>query len=164
MRQAIYILLFLVASAGYSQESNYPEVANVLVEEFYTDAAKENFYPRQYVEKNLKGIYFVSARTIEKYVGRNDNRAATLAHSYNDLTGKTEVLILVDKSRIDNLPNIKVFLYHELGHFLGSSHEESISPDIMNSEINSTFLTEETLRYYFQKLKNIAPIKYRQQQ
>ena len=47
--------------------------ADLILEEYYNDAAKENFYPRSYIEQNLKGIYFVSGRTIEKYVGdKND--------------------------------------------------------------------------------------------
>ena len=169
------LLLFLLISiSAFSQkkmvliegfqDSNYPEIANVILEEFYNDAANENFYPRTYIEENLKGIYFVHATTIEKYVGKkNDNRAASLAYAYNDLTGKTDVLILVDKSKIDDLQNVKAFVYHELGHFLGIGHENNSVPDIMNPKINGSFLTEETLRYYFQKLKNTPPNHYRKQ-
>ena len=167
------ILLFLLISiSAFSQkkmvliegfqDSNYPEIANVIMEEFYSDAAKENFYPRTYIEQNLKGIYFVHATTIEKYVGKkNDNRAASITYVSNDLTGKTDVLILVDNSKIDNLQNVKAFVYHELGHFLGLDHELIIFPAIMNKQINGSFITEKTLLYYFQKLRNVPPNLYR---
>lgn len=167
------LLLFLFISISVSsqnmvliegfQESNYPEIANVIMEEFYNDAAKENFYPRTYIEQNLKGIYFVSAKTIERYTNKNDNRVATITYSSSDLTGKTDVLILVDKSKIYNLQNVKAFVYHELGHFLGLDHELIIFPAIMNKQINGSFITEETLFYYFQQLKSTPPNNYRKQ-
>jgi ribosomal protein L28 len=62
-----------------------------------------------------------------------------------------------------NLQKVKAFVYHELGHFLGIGHENNSVPDIMNPKINGSFLTEETLRYYFQKLKNTPPNNYRKQ-
>jgi len=157
-------LLILLSFTCFSQKSNYTDIINEVMGNYYTNAANENFYPRTYIEKNLKGIYFVSGRTIEKYVGqKNDHRAASLAYVYNDLTGKTDVLILVDKSKIDDLQNIKAFIYHELGHFLGLSHEMNVFPAIMNEQINGSFLTPENLRYYFQELRNTPPNKYRKQ-
>ena len=138
--------------------------ADLILEEYYTDAANENFYPRSYIEQNLKGIYFVSGRTIEKYVGKKDDkRAGTIVYSFNDLTGKTDVLILIDKSKIEKLQNAKAFVYHELGHFLGLGHEMNVFPAIMNEQINGSYLTPETLRYYFQDLRNTPPNNYRKQ-
>jgi hypothetical protein len=46
------------------------------------------------------------------------------------------------------------------GHFLGLGHELIIFPAIMNTRINGSFLTEETLFYYFQKLRNVPPNLY----
>ena len=139
--------------------------ADLILEEYYTDAAKDNFYPRSYIEQNLKGIYFVSGITIEKYVGggKDDKRAGTIVYSFNDLTGSTDVLILIDKSKIDKLQNSRAFIYHELGHFLGLGHEMNVFPAIMNEQINGGFITEETLRYYFQDLRNTPPNNYRKQ-
>jgi len=150
--------LFLILSLSCFSQSP----ADLILEEYYTDAANENFYPRSYIEQNLKGIYFVSGRTIEKYVGdKNDKRAGTIVYLFNDLTGKTEVLILIDNSKIEKFQNAKAFVYHELGHFLGLGHEINVSPAIMNAQINGSYLTPETLRYYFQDLRNTPPYKYR---
>ena len=153
--------LFLILSFSCFAQSP----ADLILEEYYTDAANENFYPRSYIEQNLKGIYFVSGRTIEKYVGggKDDKRAGTIVYSFNDLTGITDVLILIDKSKIDKLQNAKAFVYHELGHFLGLGHEMNVFPAIMNEQINGSYLTPETLRYYFQDLRNTPPNNYRKQ-
>ncbi len=151
-----YLAILFISYFGFSQESNEPELVQPILDNFYVQASSFDFYPRQFLETNLKGIYIISRFRIEQHIGHiNDNRAGTIAYYYNYLLNRKEVMILLDE--MANQENIEAFIYHELGHIFGLRHSDGI----MAPKINKAVMTPFNLEVYFQRLKSSPPNSYR---
>ena len=160
----MYIFL-LVATAALGQdlpESNMPEVADPIIQDFLNDALERDLYLSDHLKRNLKGVYFLPKYQFKRFTGTTtDGRAGCLAHYHNYLLNRLEVMALLDTQYLNDADDMKVFVYHELGHFFGMDHDDSIIPAIMNSRINGSFLTPETIERFFRKLRLVPPAEYR---
>ena len=151
----------LLAQVKYP-ESNIPEVSDPIIEEFIQEALQSNALLTMYLEKHLKGIYFLPEYEFKRWIGsKDDGRAGCIAQYHNYLMDRYEPMILIDSQFLDKPETLKAFIWHELGHFFGLDHDDQIKPAIMNSQINGSYLTQETVERFFRKIKMVPPYKYR---
>lgn len=166
MKHLLYISILLLSIPALGQrdlpESNMPEISNPIVSGFIADALDRDLFLSEYLERNLKGIYFLPKSEFKRWTGTtNDGRAGNLVAFHNYLLGRYEFMILIDAGYLGDKKMTKAFVYHEIGHLLGLDHDDSIKPAIMNSRINGSFLTAENIERFFRRLSLVPPGKYR---
>lgn len=163
MKWLAYILLVFCfgTSSGQEVPSNDPELSNELLEEFIDLGLKNDFYARYHIEKHLKGIYFLPVEEFKNYLPQAPLKDGCIGLHINRDLHRYERLMLLNRKFKDRRGTIKVMTFHELGHFFGLPHDNTVFPDIMNEVLSAGYVpTEDEIARLFRKIKNIPPSKY----
>lgn len=154
------LLFFFITTADAQVarvESNYPEAATPMVEQFIKDGLDFDFYARHHIETHLKGIYFLPQEEFKHYLNVEDHeKTAHIGKRYG------EWIIIIDITYKDSPGDLERIMYHELGHLFGLEHDNQIQPAIMNETVSTNLVMDGHSKWrLFTKIKKIPPVNYR---
>jgi hypothetical protein len=156
----ILILFCFGSSSGQEVPSNDQELSNAVLEEFIQLGLDNGFYARYHIEQNLASIQFLPWREFKEFLPQDPNKDGSVGLCVNYNLNVYQRRMLVNSKYLPRKEVIRNIIFHELGHFFGLVHDNSVV-DIMNKKLAVDYEpTAGEIETFFRKIKNVPPNKY----